>query len=94
MIVMKVEGPIYYCDGPGCTQMRGVTNHWLVVYATPKLAYACQPWEKADAQVTDARHLCGFACAMKFHSIWLSELLSGSRGAIGKTAPLEAAAEV
>ena len=79
----------YKCDGPNCTQVRGETNHWLVIFMGNQ-SFVSGMWDKFDAQVHDAKHACGSACALKMYSLWLS----GSREATGKTVSLGTSAEI
>ena len=82
---MKSE--IYRCNL--CGVAKGEVNHWFLGVNLPT-SVIVTPWDKHDAEVSTIAHLCGSACVLKFVSSWLS----GSRGTIGKTVPLETSAEI
>lgn len=63
---MRTES--YKCDGPGCTHVKGESNHWFVAVKILG-SLTIKPWAGIAAGML---HLCGESCVQKVVSEFLS----------------------
>ena len=69
---------ILRCDGPNCTSVRGVTNHWLMAKRYKNLsekdAWVVFEWDTDALDEPGLKHLCGVQCAHKLLDQYLDSL--------------------
>lgn len=56
-----------------CKEIRGPSNHWLLVFETDGIRF--KPWD--DDEASFARHACGASCAHKILDRYLESLRNG-----------------
>jgi hypothetical protein len=69
----------YKCDGPGCTHVKGESNHWFVAVKILG-SLTIKPWAGIAAGML---HLCGESCVQKV----VSEFLSNQPRRNGESVP-------
>jgi hypothetical protein len=79
---------LYRCAGPNCTQVKGSSDRWWVMwtsleqYKTTVLYLA--PWSEQLAQSEGALHVCGELCAQKLQSQFMGNVLASRKQNAGK----------
>lgn len=64
------------CDGPGCTERRGESNHWVLAKMKSHVEGTSESftgivlsrWNDKDAHKRGTMHLCGTGCVSKIVS--------------------------
>lgn len=88
---MKLANP-WRCDGPACGQVKGETNHWLLIFASDPRKYSAQVWDEvlANSEHQDGKpvflHICSAECAAKIQSIWIAKATQKTRESSGEMA--------
>jgi hypothetical protein len=73
------SSPLYRCAGPNCTEVKGLSDRWWVMWTSfeqfkaPVLYLA--PWSEHLAQSEGALHVCGELCAQKLQSQFMGNVL-------------------
>lgn len=73
---MKDPTP-WLCDGPGCHNRKGPSNHWWIVYEAAatggvfKGGLMLAPWDDEGAEVDNVIHACSESCMLKLASDWI-----------------------
>jgi hypothetical protein len=52
------------CDGPGCEQIRGASNHWFWCYSEDGFVRT-GPFNGVAEAMAISKHFCGLACLTK-----------------------------
>lgn len=58
----------YVCDV--CQTPKREVNRWWVLGPGRPGALVAEPWSEAEAQLPEAKHLCGVACLLRAVASW------------------------
>jgi len=79
------SSPLYRCAGPNCTEVKGASDRWWVMWTsleqfkTPVLYLA--PWNQQLAESEGTLHVCGELCAQKLQSQFMGNVLTSQKKA-------------
>lgn len=63
------------CAAPGCTNIRGKTNHWFVALINQH-RFVCRPYLPVTSLGPADEPVCGQACAQKIFERYLARQMS------------------
>ena len=76
---------MYRCAGPNCGTLKGVTDHWWLMWASfaeynRPVLYLC-PWDDEIAAREGTLHVCGELCAQRLQSQFMGNVRENQRSA-------------
>jgi len=76
---------MYRCAGPNCGTLKGVTDHWWLMWASfgeynRPVLYLCR-WDDEIAAREGTLHVCGELCAQRLQSQFMGNVRENQRSA-------------
>jgi hypothetical protein len=73
-----VEQLVFRCAGPNCGELRGVSDHWWLMWPSREDGMAVLSicaWNDEIARREGALSVCGEQCAQKLQSMFMANVL-------------------
>jgi hypothetical protein len=74
---------VYQCAGPNCSQIKGRTDHWWLMWPSKvgnvSVLSLCA-WDEEIMRRQAAMSVCGEECAQRLQSMFMANILEHQRG--------------